>query len=379
MIQLSRNAIRVIAGVVVAAIVVTVVYFVFLSGGSSRKVTAYFASGIGVYPGTPVKILGVQVGSVTHVKPMGDRVKVDMTYSTKYRLPADAGAFLFANSLVSDRYVQLAPVYSSGPQIPDGGSIPLQRTTSPAELDDIYSALSQLSVALGPQGANKNGALSDLLKTSAENLGGNGQAFADSIKNLSAAAQTLSGGSGDLFSTVTNLKKFAQALNDSDSQVKSFNSLLAQVSNDLANERADLGAALHNLAVSLHDLANFIHTNANAFHQDLDGLKIFTNQLVKEQASLNEILVVAPIALSNLAHGYQESTGTLGTRSNIVNLTDPTLFPKQICDALFAAGDNPLTSGLLGGLLTQISGVCKNLVSPAASPLAQNLVGGGGQ
>jgi phospholipid/cholesterol/gamma-HCH transport system substrate-binding protein len=379
MIQLSRNAIRAIAGVMVAAIVVAAVYFVFLSGGSSKKVTAYFASGVGVYPGTPVKILGIQVGSVTHVKPMGDRVKVDMTYASKYDLPQDAGAYLFANSLVSDRYIQLAPVYNGGAQLASGGAIPLQRTSSPAELDDIYSALNQLSVALGPQGANKNGALSDLIKTSADNLNGNGQAFADSIQNLSAAAQTLSGGSGDLFSTVTNLKNFALALNQSDKNVTDFNHVLAQVSSDLANERADLGSALHNLAVSLHDLANFIHTNANAFHQDLDGLKIFTNQLVKEQASLNEILVVAPVALSNLAHGYQESTGTLGTRSNIVNLTDPTLFPKQICDALYAAGDNPLTSGLLGNLLSQISGVCRTLVTPAASPLAQNLVGGGGQ
>jgi len=313
------------------------------------------------------------------VKPMGDRVKVDMTYASKYDLPQDAGAYLFANSLVSDRYIQLAPVYNGGAQLASGGAIPLQRTSSPAELDDIYSALNQLSVALGPQGANKNGALSDLIKTSADNLNGNGQAFADSIQNLSAAAQTLSGGSGDLFSTVTNLKNFALALNQSDKNVTDFNHVLAQVSSDLANERADLGSALHNLAVSLHDLANFIHTNANAFHQDLDGLKIFTNQLVKEQASLNEILVVAPVALSNLAHGYQESTGTLGTRSNIVNLTDPTLFPKQICDALYAAGDNPLTSGLLGNLLSQISGVCRTLVTPAASPLAQNLVGGGGQ
>ena len=87
-----------------------------------------------------------------------------MSYDGKYKCPRPP-ALLVANSLVSDRYIQLAPVYKSGPVMPDHG--PPSTTTAPprpAELDDIYGALNKLSVALGPKGANKNGALSTLLK-----------------------------------------------------------------------------------------------------------------------------------------------------------------------------------------------------------------------
>jgi phospholipid/cholesterol/gamma-HCH transport system substrate-binding protein len=374
MIQLSRTAIRTIAGVVVAAIVVTVAYFVFFSGGDKKKLTVYFASGVGVYKGTPVKILGINVGSVTGVKPHGDSVRVELSYGKKYKLPQNADAFLVANSLVSDRYVQLAPVYTGGDVLASGGTIPLNRTSSPAELDDIYSALNQLSIALGPQGANKTGALSTLINVSAENLQGNGAEFGQSIANLSHAAQTLANGREDLFSTVSNLRSFTDALKSSDKQIVRFQGLLKDVAGQLADERADLGGALHNLTIALHDVANFINANASRFHQDVQGLRTFTQVLYDQQASLNEILVVAPVALANLGHGYQENTGTLGTRSNLVNLTDPKLFPKQLCDLLDAAAGSSLGQQLLGGLLGPITNVCGTIVSSSAlSGLTNNL------
>ena len=373
MIQLSRTAIRTIAGVVVAAIVVTVAYFVFFSGGDNKKLTVYFASGVGVYKGTPVKILGINVGSVTGVKPHGDSVRVELSYGKKYKLPQNADAFLVANSLVSDRYVQLAPVYTGGQVLASGGTIPLNRTSSPAELDDIYSALNQLSIALGPQGANKTGALSTLVNVGAKNLQGNGAAFGQSIANLSKAAQTLANGREDLFSTVSNLRTFTDALKSSDKEIVRFQGLLKDVSGQLADERADLGGALHNLTIALHDVANFINANASRFHQDVQGLQSFTQVLYDQQASLNEILTVAPIALANLGHGYQENTGTLGTRSNLANLTDPNLFPKQLCDLLGAAAGSSLGQQLLSGLLGPIANVCTNVVTNGLSGLTANL------
>ena len=376
--QLSKNMIRAIIGVVVLAVVAVAAVYIF-AGSNQKKLTAYFASGVGVYPGTPVKILGIQVGSVTKVKPEGESVRIEMKYDDKYRLPQNANAFLVANSLVSDRFVQLAPAYTEGAVLASGSSIPLARTASPAELDDIYSALNQLSVALGPKGANRNGALSTIINVGAANLDGNGKAFGEAIKNLSAAAKTLSNGSSDLFGTVTNLRKFSDALNASDTQVRHFQQMLAQVAGDLADERQDLGAALHNLTIALHDVAGFINTNAKAFHEDVVGLKSFTGVLTRQQASLHEILAVAPLALSNLAHGYQENTGTLGTRSNLANLTDPKLFPQQICDLLDAAAGSSLGQQLLKDLLGQISGACNGLLggSPKLSQLTQNLVPSG--
>jgi phospholipid/cholesterol/gamma-HCH transport system substrate-binding protein len=362
--KLSGNLTRVIGAVVVLAIVAGAGWFFFFAGNSSKQVSANFSSGVGVYKGTPVKILGIEVGAVTKVTPMGGSVKIEMKYDDKYKVPADAISVVVANSLVSDRYIQLAPAYTGkGPTLKDGANIPLSRTASPAELDDIYGALNELSVALGPNGANKNGSLSTLVNVAAANLKGNGALFGNSITQLSKAAATLSNGRADLFGTVRNLEVFTRALAASDVQVRHFEEQLAQVAGDLADERADLGAALHNLTGALHDVAIFVKTNAGKAHTSIVGLKNITGILVKQQAAFNEVLTVGPVALANIVHAYQETQGTLGTRSNLGNLLDP----ASICEALNSVALKTLPGGL-GDLLGGVS----TLLGPATKAIATN-------
>ncbi len=359
--RLSASTVRTIATAVIAAVVVGAGYFYFFGGTAHKTVTAYFTSGVGVYPGTPVRILGIQVGQVTAVTPDGASVKIQMNYAAKYPVPKNASAVIVANSLVSDRYIQLTPVYpGTGPVLASGAAIPLDQTSSPAELDAIYAAVNKLSVSLGPNGANKNGALKTLVDVAAANLQGNGAALGNSIQALSAAATTLANGRGDLFATVAHLREFTKTLANSDVQVRHFENQLAQVAGDLANERADLGAALHNLSLALDSVAGFVRDNAGKFHTDVLGLKTFTGILVKEQAALDEILSVAPVALANVVHTYQappNSTGVQATRGNVGSLADP----LQVCGALNSLG--------------QLTG---NLVPPAIISACKTVAGSGG-
>ncbi len=399
MAKMPKKMTNTLVVVVLAAIVAGATLYFVLSGGSTKKITAQFASAVGVYQGTPVKILGIDVGEVTSVHPNGATVTVTMEYDSKYKVPANAVAVIVANSLVSDRYLQLAPVYKGGAVMPANATLGVKRTAYPAELDDIYAALSKLSVALGPKGANKHGALNDLVKVSAANLKGNGQNFGNSITKLAAAARTLANGRGDLFATVRNLQQFTKALADSDSQVRHFNSELALVAGDLAGERSDLGAALHNLGIALNTVADFVHTNAAKFKTDFHGLRTLTDTLVNEKASLNETLAVAPAALANLVHTYQPDIGGLGTRSNLASLTDPATICALLDPSLIPGVPDTVKSPLgpitgvlkstctkvLGkispGQLTKLLGLPGNLVGGPLGKAINNLVGtlsGGG-
>ena len=51
----------------------------------------------------------------------------------------------------------------------------MTRTAVPVEVDQVYASLTKLANALGPNGANSHGALSNLIKTGAANLAGNGE------------------------------------------------------------------------------------------------------------------------------------------------------------------------------------------------------------
>jgi len=355
---MSRPALlRGIAGglalVVVAALVV-----LLWPGGGRRTVRAEFVRAVGLYQGSDVRILGVKVGEVTDVSPHGDRVEVEMTYDDQYKVPADAKAVVVAPSVVSDRYVQLTPVYEGGPALADRARIGLERTAVPVELDRIFSSLDDLNVALGPEGANEDGALSRLLAVGADNLDGEGRNINRTVRDFSTAISTLSDGRDDLFGTVANLQVFTTALARSDDQVKGFNTDLASVADQLAAEREELALSLKNLAVALSEVAAFVKDNRATLSRDIEGLADITGTLAKQKDALAEVLEAGPVALSNLQLAFNPSSGTLDTRNNESQLDDPALY---LCSLLTGLGEPESSCDQIERILDR-----KELVIPGA-------------
>jgi virulence factor Mce-like protein len=316
---------RVLAiGCVLVLAITGVVWWLFL-GGSERKVTAHFSAAVGIYPGGDVRMLGVPIGQIDEVVPQGRTVKVTMNLDRDVQIPADAGAVVVTPSVVSDRYVQLAPTYKGGPTMEDGAVIPKERTATPVELDEVYRSLNELTTALGPNGANSQGALSQLLNTSAANLKGNGKALSETLQHLGEAGTTMSGNSKELFATVDNLQKFTSMLSANDEQVRTFNTQMQQVSSFLSGEREDMGASLAELAVALGKVEAFVRDNREHVKTNVDQLNSVAKVLVDQKAALNESLNAAPVALGNLQNAYNAASGTLDTRANINELSQPPL------------------------------------------------------
>jgi phospholipid/cholesterol/gamma-HCH transport system substrate-binding protein len=345
---------------VVAVLIAGGLYFVAQPGG--RTLTAYFTSASAVFEDNSVRILGVPVGTITAVVPEGELVRVDMRLDDPdLRLPADASAVVISPSLVTGRYVQLTPTYAGGPELADGAVIPVERTAVPLGVDDLTRTATDLADALGPDGVNSEGALSDALDVGAANLDGNGQAFNDSIRNLGELSGTLSGSREDLFGTVTELQSFVSTIAAKDAEVREFSGRLEDVAGFLADERGDLAVAVSELSIALGDVADFVRDNRPALQSNVDKLTDVTAVLVKQQDALAEILDVAPAALSNLALTYNGSSGTLDTRANLNELTLPPIV--LVCQAL--------KRGTPQDLPTNISDTCSALepVLSGAVPL----------
>jgi virulence factor Mce-like protein len=297
-------------------------WWVLRTPGGTR-VTAYFDKTVGVYSGSAVRVLGVPVGEIVDVQPQGDVVKVEMQLDDGIRVPAGAKAVIVAPSLVSDRYIQLTPAYTGGAELASGAVISRDRTVTPVELDDLYASVNKLTTQLGPNGANADGAVSDLLNSLASNLHGNGQNLNDTVKQLADAATTLSSAKGDLFATVENLGKFTQALADSDSAVHAFYGRLADVGTFLAGEREDVSMALSSLATSLIDVKDFVGENKDLLAANVQKLTGVTKALVDQRAAIAEILDVAPLGASNLINSYDAASGSIGVRADLNEFTHP--------------------------------------------------------
>ncbi|RKT57796.1 MCE family protein [Saccharothrix australiensis] len=318
-----RNLGRVSALACVVGLVAAVAMWWAFADVNSRRVTALFGAAVGVYPGSDVRVLGVRIGVVEDVEPQGAQVRVTLSIDRTVPVPADAQAVVVAPSVVSDRYVQLAPVYTGGPSLGDNAVIPRERTATPVELDELYASLDRLTTALGPNGANREGALSELLDSAARGLDGNGKALGDAVRQLGDATRTLSGSRDDLFGTVDNLQRFTGMLAANDGQVRDVNRQLAEVAGFLADERENLAGALTELAAALDRVRGFVEDNRAALKSNVDKLTGITQVLVDQRAALAETLDVAPLALGNLQNAYNAASGTLDTRADINELNQP--------------------------------------------------------
>jgi phospholipid/cholesterol/gamma-HCH transport system substrate-binding protein len=308
---------RAIVPLCLLALVIAAGFTMLLGGDDTVKVTAHFPRTISIYVGSPVKVLGVPVGAVDKVTPSGTDVVVEMHYDKDVDVPADAQAVIVSPSIVGDRYIQLTPVYESGPKLADGAVLKDQDTAIPLELDQIYSSLDQLNVALGPNGANKNGALSDLLATTAKNFGGQGAQFHETIQNFSNLSQTLDDNKEALFGSARELEGFISTLATNDSTVRQFNQSLSGVSDMLSGEKEELAAALHNLSIGLGDVATFVKENRDILSKNITHINRVAKVLVKQREALDETLRDAPVALNNLALTYNPQAGTLDTNANL--------------------------------------------------------------
>ena len=307
---------KVVALAVVALLVVAAV-MAFKPGAEQKVLTAAFPRTVSIYEGSEVRVLGVPVGTITSVEPAGTTVKVTMEYDPEVKVPADVKAAVVAPSVVGDRYIQLTPVYEKGAVLEDGAKLGIDRTAIPLELDEIYQSLNDIAVALGPDGANNEGALTRLLQSTAKNFGGQGEQFNETIRNLSRFTSTLDNNKDALFDTANEIERFVGALEENDQTVRDFNDSLAAASSVLEGEREELAAALRNLGIATEQVSSFVKENEQALSENITGLVRFTDILVKQRDALDETLSAAPAALSNLYHTYNPETGTLDTRSNL--------------------------------------------------------------
>lgn len=365
--RLRRAAGNRLVVLVALALSVPLLTAAVLDRTGTTHLSAYVSSASGIYAGDEVRVLGVIVGKIDEITPERDQVRVDFHVDGDVKLPADAKAAIVAPSLVSSRYLQVAPRYDGGQQLEDGGVIPLERTATPVEWDEIKGQLNDLAVALGPGGANQRGALSRLVTSAAGALDGQGASINATIANLAGAVRTLESGSGDMFSTVRNLQVFVSALAASDTQIAEFSDRLASVSGMLADNKSSVRTALHELAGTVGKVERFVRTNRGSLKKTLVGLTDVTSVVARHQESLAQALHVAPNALGNLVESYHQRQNAVAVDLHAANVNSP---GQLVCGALGGAAGvsgpatEKLCQGMVGDLLDKLasSGVAQNLI-----------------
>jgi phospholipid/cholesterol/gamma-HCH transport system substrate-binding protein len=237
--------------------------------GHGYTLNATFSNGVNISTNSPVRIAGVDVGKVIEVGRDGDNTKVTFTVEGKGRpIHDDAYAEIRPRIFLEGNFfIDLDPGSPSGAEMDSGGTIPVSRTSTAVQLDQILTALqspvradlSRLLEGLGTAFNHKPTAAEDATqlpevkgKTGAEGINGaflyGGPAGRYSAQVTNALLGTTPGdlsrliaGAGRTFGALANHEQDLQGL------IVNFNTFTGA----LATQSANLSATVHRLAPAL--------------------------------------------------------------------------------------------------------------------------------
>jgi len=353
------------------SLAVTLVVASFLVGkGLWKEVqkntySAYFSEANGLFVGDEIRILGVAVGVVDKIEPQPTSSKVTFSVDKQYSIPADARAAILSPSLVTPRAIQLVPVYSGGPKLSAGASIPLTRTAVPVEWDDFRKQLEKLTEALQPTSPDGVNSLGEFINSAADNVRGKGDTARDTVLKLSQAISALGDHADDIFSTIRNLQLLVSALYSSSDLLASFNQNLASVTTLFTNSPNSIAHAVKGLDGALNDLRDFLAENREAIGVTFDRFSSITTALNDSRGDIKQILHIAPTVFQNFLNIYQPAQSAM---TGIIALNNFADIPQWICSAIEAASR---------ARLSRVSKLCLQYLNPVIKNRIYNYIPAG--
>ncbi|WAC91331.1 virulence factor Mce family protein [Mycobacterium sp. Aquia_213] len=333
--KLSRTTVIIGALVVVVALVVGYVGYRLFEKLTNNTVVAYFPAANALYKGDKVQIMGLRVGSIDSIEPVGDKMKVTFHYENKYKVPANASAVILNPTLVASRAIQLEPPYKGGPVLGDNAVIPEERTQVPVEWDELRNSITNIISKLGPTKEQPTGPFGEVISSFADGLAGKSKQINTALNSLSSALTALNEGRGDFFAVVRSLALFVNALHQDDAQFVALNQNLADVTGRLAQDDGALSNALQQFDSLLTTVRPWLDKNREVLTTDINNLATATNTLVQPDPlnGLETALHVLPTAAANINQIYHPSHGSVVAIPAITNFANPMQF---ICSSIQA-------------------------------------------
>lgn len=223
-----------------------------LVGTDFYVVEAEFQTAQAVVPGQgqTVNIAGVKVGDIGTVELEDGRAVVEMKIQDEFRgrVFRDASILLRPKTGLKDMYLQLDPGTAAAGDLPEGGRIPVSNTLADVNPDEVLASLDQdtrayVQVLLGAGGEALGGSGDDLSATF--------RRFEPTARDVRAIAGELAERRRNVRRVVHNFRLLAEEIGANDDQLAALVDSANTNFEALANQDADLRAALRELPSTL--------------------------------------------------------------------------------------------------------------------------------
>ena len=290
--DLNKTAVGLVALAVITAVLASLVIITRVGPGY-RRYSAEFTQAAALLPKNPVTVAGIPVGTVTGMKLVGDRVRVDMKVQNNVKLGKDTRAVIMVTTILGSRYLALYP--GGDGSLPDN-TIDLDHTDVPY---DLQQALQDVAVNYGEVDTDDLARAVKLLGKQIESMPPLIPRAMDNLKKLSTVMADRREQLGSMLKTMdlvtTTLRR----------QQSSIGSMVRQ-GQELLGEFVMRRAAFHAMVQSLTSLVTVLDGTIVEDRPKLEALltdiKRLSGLLAQRDDMLRNILQSAPVALRGVAN-----------------------------------------------------------------------------
>jgi len=253
-------------------VVVAVVAIVLLGGDGGRRYTLIFQNAGQLVRGNDVQIGGRRVGNVDDISLTDDnQARVDITVEEPYA-PLHEGTTatirLASLSGVANRYIALSPGPNNRPELPDGATLDVERTTSVVDIDQIFNTLDERTRE-GLVDVFKGGA--DQYRGKAREINRAARLFAPALSTTTDLMRELKRDRRMLEDAIVETARVMTSVAQRRDELADLVGNASEMMGAIARENAGLAQALEELPGTLRE-ANTTFVDLRSAFDDLDPL-----------------------------------------------------------------------------------------------------------
>ncbi|AXB46773.1 MCE family protein [Amycolatopsis albispora] len=259
--------------------------------------TARFTDATLLLPNDDVRIAGVRVGQVSDVRIVDRRqAEVEFEVDAGRKLPAGVTATIKFRNLVGQRYISLAQgTGTPGDTLPEGGTIPLERTKPALDLTELFNGFKPLFRALNPEDVNK------LSYQVIQVLQGEGGTVESLLAHTASLTSTIAEKDQVIGEVITNLNGVLDTINQRTPQLSELIATLQRLVSGLAEDRKPIGDAIDSLGGLAETTSGLLSEAREPLKNDIAALGTLTENLNRNEPVVEHFIQFLPYKVATLS------------------------------------------------------------------------------
>ncbi|MET0135574.1 MAG: MCE family protein [Kibdelosporangium sp.] len=252
--------------------------------GGGTTYTAQFSEAAGLTAGTEVRAAGVKIGTVKEVDLDGDHVRVRFRVKNAW-IGDRSTVAIRIKTLLGSKYLAVDP-QGSADQDP-GQPIPMNRTTSPYDINQVFD---QLARTVGEIDTTK---LSDALNVLSDTFADSPQQVRSALAGLSALSRTISSRDEELAELLANTQQVSRSFADRNDQIETLLKDGGLLLDEIHKRRDSISSLLSGSRELAKQLSGLVSDNHTRLRPALEQLDRVNTVLQRNQDNLTRSLQLA--------------------------------------------------------------------------------------